>query len=146
MSAAETIRFEPWPDPEVESYGFPVRSAYVEFCYAGVVGPTGLLVLRLVAAMIAGAGGKGVTLELAELAHCLGVSAGTGHASLMRRTLRRLENFGLLLELPDGYAARLALRPLSKRQLRLAPATVQRLHERFMATRATESAEQSQAS
>lgn len=68
MSDAETIRFEPWSDPVYERHGFPIRSVYVEFCYAGVIGPTSLLLLRRVAVMLEGAGGKPITVDVAELA------------------------------------------------------------------------------
>lgn len=142
MSDAVTIRIEPWDDPLVERHGFPVRSAYAEFCYAGVVGPTPLLLLRRVAAMLEGAKGKPVTVDMVELARSLGVGTGTGRHSNIRRAFGRLEVFDMAVPRPEGYAVRLFVPPLTLRRLRVAPPTVQRIHGRIMARR---DSEQSQA-
>jgi len=132
MTDTDTIRFEAWPDPEVEAYGFHARSPYVEFCYAPLIGPTTLLTLRAVAAMVEAAGGP-VTVELAEFAKSLGVSAGTGRNSVIRRTLTRLESFGLAVAVPGGYAVRQVVPPLSRRRVDQSPPSVQRIHQHLTA-------------
>lgn len=123
------LRLEAWPDPVVEAIGFGVRSPYVEFCYAGVLGPTPLLILRAAAVLVAAGP---VTVELGEFARGLGVGAGSGRNSAISRSLARLESFGCVISLPGGYALRQALRPLSHRQLVRATAPVRDLHHRLL--------------
>lgn len=138
MSDSDIIRFEPLVDPIFQQHGFPARSPYVEFCYAGIIGPSAMLALRLATAMLEGAGGEPVTVDADELARSLGLGGGTGPNSKIQRTLHRLERFELARPRPDGYGIHLYIPPLSRaRQLR-ATTTVQRIHERLMARRQSE--------
>ncbi len=134
MTDDQTISFEAWHDPVVEALGFPARSNYAEFCLASVIGPTALLALRAVAARLEAARGP-VSVELAEFGRSLGVGAGTGSTSVIRRTLQRLEHFGLARTIPGGYAVRTAVAPLTERQLRRTGPYVERAHRHLVARR-----------
>ena len=71
----------------------------------------------------------GFSLEVAELAHALGLGAGTAHSAPICRTLRRLVAFDLAPFVDeDTYAVRGRIPPASARQLtRLSP-ELRRLH------------------
>ena len=131
---SETITFEVWLDPVVQAHGFSARSTYAEFCLATVVGPTALLALRAITARLEAAKNP-VTVDLAEFGRSLGVGTGTGNTSVIRKTLRRLEQFGLARVVPDGYAVRTWVAPLTERSLRRAGADVRRVHNHLLVTR-----------
>jgi hypothetical protein len=128
----QLISFERWSDPVVEALGFPARSNYAEFCVASVIGPTALLALRAVSARLEVARGT-VIVELGEFGRSLGVGTGTGSTSVIRRSLQRLEHFGLARAVPGGYAVRTSVAPLTERQLRRAGPYVERCHRGLVA-------------
>ena len=136
---SEMITFEVWHDPVVQAHGFSARSTYAEFCLATVVGPTALLALRAITARLEAAKSP-VTVDLAQFGRSLGVGTGTGNTSVIRRTLRRLEQFGLARAIPGGYSVRTWVAPLTERSLRRAGADVRRVHDHLMASRAGERA------
>ncbi|HZQ26315.1 MAG TPA: hypothetical protein VFA94_01340 [Acidimicrobiales bacterium] len=126
----DIVRFEPWPDPEVEALGYHVRDPYVESCWTWILGPTSLLLLRAVATEFAVENGPFV-VDLGEVAQRLGVGTGTGRHSVIRRTLGRLERYKFAVELPEGFAVRQHARPLPERLWKRAPASVRELDLAF---------------
>ena len=133
-STTTSVRFDPWPDEVVERIGFHGRSDYVERVWASAIGPTAVLALRSAVLLMESAGGP-VTVELGDFARSLGVGGGVGRNSIIVRTLARLDAFDLAYALPGGYALRLWLPPLRRSQLSRAPATVQLIHQRYLAER-----------
>lgn len=70
-------------------------SPYVEEFWLPVLGPTGFVALRHLARLVADAPG-GVHVDVADLSARLGVGRRDGAHARLRRTLTRLERFGLV--------------------------------------------------
>ncbi len=96
--------------------GFPARGVYAEFALTSVIGPTAMVALRAVVAMLEAAKNP-VTVELPDFARSIGVGAGTGNNAVIRKALQRLEHFGLARPVEGGYAVRTWVAPLTERQL-----------------------------
>lgn len=119
---------KPWRDPLVERCGFPVGSAYVEAAWLPILGPSATLALRRLGLLVH-AQPEGVEVDVADLAADLGLGKGTGHNSIIARTLRRLENFGMARWRGGALEVRTVVAPLPARYAeRLSPgaAAVQR--------------------
>jgi hypothetical protein len=124
-----------WPDPVIDTIGFPVTHPYVETLWLPVIGPSTTWALRRLGVWAA-ACPDGVSVPLQELAGSLGIGAGVAPSSPVRRTMRRLVHFGLA-RWNWRLSVRTTVPPLSARQLeRLSPA-LQRAHERMVAGRST---------
>jgi len=105
-----------WVDPVVESHGFPVNSAYTETMILPILGPSATFALRRLGAWAA-AQPEGLTVDIAELASDLGLSHGGGRHSTMARTIARLCKFEMAQWRGDGLPVRVAVAPVSERQL-----------------------------
>lgn len=79
------------PLPAVHRVGFPLDHPYVERCWAPILGPSSILLLRRMPDLWKQAPTVGVPLD--ELARSLGLGAGTGRNSPMWRTLERVVTF-----------------------------------------------------
>jgi hypothetical protein len=121
------ITVEPWPDALVERFGFPLRHPYVEGTMTGIVGPTALLMLRLLDRGLAESP-EGFTLDVADIAAALGVGA-AGRNSPFWRSLGRLVDFDVVTPRPTGVAVRRALAPLSEHRAGRLPASALRIHQ-----------------
>ena len=95
----DRIWVEPWSQPEAGDLHDP-RSVYAERYWLGVVGPTSLMCMRLVAGEL-DRKPDGFQLDTAATAVQLGVSP-KGGAKGLDRALRRLERFQLAGEGPAG--------------------------------------------
>ena len=112
---------KPWRDPLVERGGFPVNSAYVETAWLPILGPSATLALRRLG-LLATARPEGVQVDVRALAADLGLGKGTGRNSIIARTLRRLENFGMAQWRGGELEVRTVVAPLSARHAeRLSP-------------------------
>lgn len=130
----EHLRLQPC-EPPPERPGFPLSHPYVEHVYAGVIGPTSVLVLRR-AALLFEAFPDGLDLDAAEFAHSLGVGHTDGAHSPLVRTLSRLDRYGIATW--DSNSSRLTVplevRPVNDRLLRKLPESSRALHYSLQAT------------
>lgn len=123
-----SVRIVPWVDPLTDRVGHDPRSAYVERCWTGVLGPTTLLLLRRIADHF-DTDPEGFELELADTAAALGLGTlGGGRNSPFGRALQRTAQFGLARFGTAGMAVRRRIPPLSQRQLDRLPDDVRRSH------------------
>ncbi|MGH9226729.1 MAG: hypothetical protein ACRD2W_23730 [Acidimicrobiales bacterium] len=116
-----------WPDPVVEALGFPPDHPYSELVWTSTLGPSAVLAWRQLARMVL-ASPDGFTLDVAQLAHSLGLGKTGGQAPVCR-TLRRLAVFGMASFVDERtYAVRRCIPPLSSSQLRRLNPQLNRLH------------------
>lgn len=119
-------------DPVVEALGFGPESTYVEYCWLPILGPTSTFAYRRLGRMVVDQPIDGkVRIDLVDLASSLGLGEGIGRNSLMARTLRRLDQFGVAAWRDDTLAVRRALAPLTVRQVARLGWTARAMHERI---------------
>jgi len=124
----------PLADSVVEAVGFPVHHAYVELLWLPVIGPSTAWLLRRLGSW-AEACPDGVTVQLADLAGWLGISAGAGASSTVQRSLRRLVRFGLASWHGQRLEVRTMVPPISERHLRRLSPSLRDAHDRLVAGR-----------
>lgn len=132
-----TINVIPWPDPVVEELGHDPRSWYVERFWLPVLGPSTVLLLRLLNDELDDHP-DGTELEAAEVAGALGLSwhENVGRNSPFVRTLLRSCQFGFTRICAEAtLAVRRAVPDLPRRHLSRLPAGLQRLHAEWMRRR-----------
>lgn len=115
-------------DPRVESCGFGPDHPYIDLAVIPVVGPSGTLMWRRMAKMVAAAGDP-VRVDTAELLRCLGLSASLAKNSPGGRTIHRLARFGLVRRCGPRLAARSALAPWGERRAARLPGLVKAYHD-----------------
>lgn len=116
-----------WSDPIVEALGFPPDHPYSELVWTSTLGPSGVLAWRQLARTVL-ANPEGFTLDVAQLAHSLGLGKTGGQAPVCR-TLRRLAVFGMASFVDERtYAVRRCIPPLSSSQLRRLSPQLNRVH------------------
>ncbi len=121
----DLITFVAW-HPPTDGPTFGCRSDYVEQCWTPLLGPSSVLLLRLLATMVTD---TPVRLSLHELARRIGVAD-----SVARRTLLRLKQFRHLTLLDDGsVAVRTELPALAPGQAKRIPATAEAMHHCHLA-------------
>ena len=127
-SALPLVWVEPWPDAEEAGLRHHLRSDYVETFWLPVLGPSSVLLLRLLRTGLAHAPG-GYTLDLAEAARMLGIGHRGGRNGPMSRTLERCCAFGAT-RLDHGHQllVRESLATLGARQVARLPQTLQQRH------------------
>ena len=119
---------EAWPDPVIDALGFVPHDPYSELVWTPALGPSAVLAWRRLAGRLIHHP-DGFTLDVAELAHALGLGAGIAHNAPVCRTLRRLAVFGLARFVDDStYAVRRRIPPASSSQLRRLSPELQRIH------------------
>ncbi len=120
-----------WQDPLIDAMGFDPRSVYVEQFWLGILGPSAVWFLRLVARELE-AQPEGFRLELEILAQQLGVGLRGGRNAPVHRTIDRLCRFGLVRRGGTSIAVRRKLPPLTAVQVSRLPETLQAAHEHFV--------------
>ncbi|MDE0497354.1 MAG: hypothetical protein OXH86_08375 [Acidimicrobiaceae bacterium] len=98
-AAADPLRVlvvRPWDDPKLARRGHDPRSAYVERFWVGVLGPSAVWFLRLLAREFDElAPGEELRLDLDSTARRLGLQHRRGRTSTFMRTVDRCAMFGL---------------------------------------------------
>lgn len=88
------LAIQRWTDPATEASGYDARSAYGEQFWLPTIGPTSLLLLRLLADELEHHP-EGIHLSIAETAQRLGIGNREGSQSPVRRCIARLTQFEL---------------------------------------------------
>ena len=122
-----SVWVEPWSDPRIEAAGVPLRSGYVEKYWTSVLGPTQVLMLRLVAEGF-DKHPDGFEMRLADACVQLGVSPHRGKGAL--RALYRLERYRLASAGHALWAVRRSVPVLSRQQLIRLPHELRVSHSR----------------
>lgn len=132
LPRAGELAVRPWPDPVIDAAGYDPRSTYVETFWAGVLGPSTLLLLRRLAARLEEAP-EGFGLDPAVWAAELGLRF-PGKGSPFARAVGRLCHFGLAAAVdPATLLVRRHVPPLAHRYLRRLPTSLQEAHADWMA-------------
>lgn len=126
----DRVHIAPWDDPVLDVLGFDPRSEYCERFWLPSVGPTALLTMRRFAICFE-EHPAGISVDLAELAGCLGLAAKAGPNSPIGRTLTRLVQFDLAHDLGDSLAVRRRMPPINRRHIRRLPAPLVRAHQEW---------------
>ena len=133
METQRVIRLHgvPHPQPQVRQVGFPIDHAYIEQCWAPIIGPTSVLLLRRLPVLWR----EGMTAEVdvADLAQSLGLGNSTGRSGTMQHTLQRLERFRFAsCSGPAELEVFTEAPPLSSRHLERLPAWTAKRHEHLL--------------
>ena len=144
MGAADTgtsvpgrrvLAVESWDVPTEDAGGYDPRSAYVETFFTPIVGPSAILAVRRLAALLEH-WPQGFSIDLESLGASLGLGTRTGRHAPAVRTLERLVRYGLARWQPNGaLAVRRRLGPLPPRLVRRLAPGLQRAHEQVLACR-----------
>ena len=127
MDAPDVLTFEPWADPVIDAFAQSPETPYSRLAWLPVVGPSSWLIWGTLAAQLRRE--ATVSWELAALAEAHGLQRGAGRHGMVRRTLTRLGQFGLLAAVDeDRFLVRLCAPPVSTRRLERLPAPVAELH------------------
>lgn len=119
------------PDPRVAHAGFDLEHAYVERCWAPVLGPTSTALLRRLPALWAEA--EPVRADFVELSRSLGVGTGRGANSPLSRTLDRLVRYRFARQAGDGrWEVFRQVRPLEAHELHRLPEWSRRMHAELL--------------
>jgi hypothetical protein len=114
------IHAVPHPNPKVRRVGFALDDPYVELVWAGVIGPSALLVLRRLPVLWRDR--EPALADLRELGQSLGLGPSLARSGRTWRTIERLVGFGMAHWLPgDELGVRTEVAPLSGRQLARLP-------------------------
>ncbi len=117
-----------WDDPLTSGAGYPVQSRYAELFWLPLLGPSSLLLLRRTDQLLS-VGAKPVTMDLAELAHSLGLGPTGQHGSLLSRTIKRCCDFHVArLQGDSTLEIKRKLAPLTDRQIGHLPDALRQLH------------------
>lgn len=119
------------PTPAVHRAGFPLDHPYVERCWAPILGPSSVLLLRRIPDLWKQS--PTIAVPLDDLARSLGLGAGTGRNSPMWKTVERIVHFRFAAwsgecEL-DVYTE---APPLGARQLERVPESTKARHEQLL--------------
>lgn len=128
VSDLPLVWVEPWPDAVGDGPRHHLRSDYVETFWLPVLGPSSVLLLRLLASGLSRSPG-GYTLDLAEAARMLGIGHRGGRNGPMHRTIERCCAFGAT-RLDHGHQllVRETLGSLGSRQLARLPESLRHRH------------------
>jgi len=118
LADEDIITIDAWRDPVVAGHpqSTPTNSDHTLFWWTPIIGPTSALMAHRFAALTAN--GDIHTFTTRELARTFGLGDGS---SRLRATIARLECFGVARVHQNTVAVRLALAPLTARQLRALP-------------------------
>lgn len=115
------------PDPRVAHAGFGLEHAYVERCWAPVLGPTSTALVRRLPALWAEA--EPARVDFVELSRSLGLGSGRGAHSPLSRSLDRLVRYRFARRAPDGgWEVFRQVRPLEAHELGRLPEWSRRMH------------------
>jgi hypothetical protein len=119
------------PQPKVRRVGFALDDPYVEQVWAGVIGPSALLVLRRLPAMWCER--EPAVADLRELGQSLGLGPSLARTGRTRRTIERLVSFGMAHWLPgDELGVRTHVTPLNARLLARLAEWTRQVHDRLL--------------
>jgi hypothetical protein len=109
------IQAVPHLNPKVRRVGFALDDPYVEQVWAGVIGPSALLVLRRLPVLWRER--EPAVVDLRELGHSLGLGPSLARSGRTWTTIERLVGFGMAHWLPgDELGVRTEEAPPSGRQ------------------------------
>jgi hypothetical protein len=127
------IHAVPHPNPKVRRVGFALDDPYVEQVWAGVKGPSALLVLRRLPVLWHER--EPAVVDLRELGQSLGLGPSVARSGRTWRTIERLVGFGTAHWLPgDELGVRTEVVPLNARQLARLPEWTRQVHDRLLGT------------
>jgi hypothetical protein len=127
------IHAVPHPNPKVRRIGFALDDPYVEQVWAGVIGPSALLVVRRLPVLWRER--EPAVVDLRELGQSLGLGPSLARSGRTWRTIERLVGFGLAQWLPgDELGVRTEVAPLIDRQLARVPVWTRQVHDRLLGT------------
>jgi hypothetical protein len=135
MEPPETlvIRALPHPNPKSPEGRVQLDDAYVEQAWAGVIGPSALLVLRRLPVLWRER--EPAVVDLRQLGQCLGLGPSVARSERTWRTIERLVGFGMAHWLPgDELGVRIEVAPLSSRQFARVPEWTRQVHDRLLGT------------
>jgi len=89
----DRLQLRAWEDPTVDSEGFDPLSAYVEFCWLPLLGPTATMLYQRLGPLVTAK--RQFSLDARELSSCLGLGSGLGRNSLLAKAIARLCRFGV---------------------------------------------------
>jgi hypothetical protein len=120
------------PDPRVAHAGFDLEHAYIERCWAPVLGPPSTALLRRLPALWAEA--EPARMDFGELSRSLGVGTGRGAHSPLSRTMDRLARYRFARPAAaDGqWEVFRQVRPLEAHELRRLPEWSRRMHTELL--------------
>ena len=133
METTQPVRLHavPHPSAPVRQAGFPLDHPYVEQCWAPVIGPTSVLLLRRLPVLWRES--LSVEVELEELSGSLGLGHSTGRNGSLQRTLDRLVRFRFaVVEGPADLAVFTEAPPVSAKNLERLPAWCQSQHVQLL--------------
>lgn len=133
METPAKLEIHPAPNPSLEVHraGFPLDHPYVEQCWAPVLGPSSVLLLRRTAELWRDS--IPARIETGELAAQLGLSRGRGRHSPITKTLDRLVRFRFAgWEAPGVLDVYTEVRPLRSRDVDRVPDWTAARHEELL--------------
>jgi hypothetical protein len=117
----------------VRRVGFALDDLYVEQVWAGVIGPSALLVLRRLPVLWRER--APAVVDLRERGQSLGLGPSLARSGRTWRTIERLVGFGMAHWLPgDELGVRTEVATLSSRQLARVPEWTRQVHNRLLGT------------
>ena len=116
IAANDPLPVRAWRDERVEAIGYGPSSEYVETFWLTMLGPSCVFVLRRFGWWLE-LQPDGFEVPMEDLARTVGLGAGVGRRAPIVRTLARLIEFKLALIDGPHYAVRVALPPLTPRQV-----------------------------
>lgn len=129
-----TITLVAYDDPVVEAHGHHPASAYVDWCWTPVVGPSSMLLFRRCCVLLdAHRGPSPLRVETVELVTSIGLGAHLGPNSIACRTVARLGAFDLIRRDGDTLAVRRALPYHHPSRASRLPAISRRVHDHYAA-------------
>lgn len=132
-STPDRLTIRRWEDALVEDVGFRPTGFYVERYWGPIVGPSCLLLLRVLARRLE-TDCEGFDIDASDLAGAIGCSAKSGPASQFWRAVRRAQRFGLMRQVDDRLYVRVAVGQLSNRLVHRLPAHLRTEHHMWVDT------------
>ena len=121
----------PHPSTQVRRAGFPLDHPYLEQCWAPLIGPSSVLLLRHCVSLWRDATPARVATE--DLARQIGLGRGTGRHSPLWHTIERVVHFRFAsVSTPDGLDIYTEVPPVPERQLDRLPTWSRDQHERLL--------------
>lgn len=109
--------------------GWPIRSAYVERLWMPKLGPASVALLRLLDEVLGDRATASLPTE--DLSRAVGLGEHQGASSALRRTIRRLERFGLIRHEGDVVMVPRHVPSLAASDVERLPTGLQHLHVRL---------------
>ena len=127
----QVLEVVPWHDGERDHLGYDPRSDYVERFWLGLLGPSTTWLVRRFARGLR-EHPNGFRVDLVETGRALGLGDSISRNSSLQRSLLRACQFGIAERVSERrIAVRMAIPPLSKRQLERLPESVRSAHDRW---------------